>query len=176
VTEGEHRLRRWDLLWILAYPLYQLIGTFRHEASHALAAVLRGASIEEFVFWPTWTGSGMRWGYVGWSGPTNWVTLSAPYLCDLATFALFYLICTRLRFRRHWVWVNLVAIGLISPLVNSGYNYLNGLRDGGDVAQLLQILGGPAVHGYFAATLAVYALGLFLTLRPRPMTDAQQIE
>ena len=171
--EGAHRR---DLVWILAYPLYQLAGTFRHEASHALAAVLQGATLEKFVFWPTWSGSTYRWGYVSWSGSTNWVALAAPYLCDLATFALFYLICTRLRFRRHWVWVSLVAIGQISPLVNSGYNYLNGLRGGGDVAQLLQELPGPAVHGYFAATLAVYALGLFLTLRPRPMTDAQQIE
>jgi len=171
-----HHFRRSDLLWILAYPLYQLIGTFRHEASHALVALLQGASIEEFVFWPTWSGSTYRWGYVSWSGSTNWVALAAPYLCDLVTFALFYLICTRWRFRRHWVWVNLVAIGLISPLVNSAYNYSNGLRGGGDVAQLLQELRGPAVDGYFAATLAVYALGLSLTLRPRPMTDAQQIE
>jgi hypothetical protein len=164
----KHWFHRRDLLWILAYPIYQLIGTFRHEASHALVAMLQGATIHQLVFWPTWTGSGMRWGYVGWSGPTSWVALAAPYLCDLSTFALFYLICTRWRFRRHWVWVNLVAIGLISPLVDSGYNYLNGLRGSGDVAQLLQVLPGPVVHGYFAATLAGYALGVFLTLRPIP--------
>jgi hypothetical protein len=169
-----HRFRQRDLVWMLAYPLYQLIGTFRHEAGHALAAVLQGASIEEFVFWPTWTGSGLRWGYVSWSGPTNWVALAAPYLCDLATFALFYLICTRLRFRRHWVWVNLVAIGQISPLVNSGYNYLNGLRGVGDVARLLTTLPGSAVHGYFAAALAGYVLGLFLTLRPGRTEDRRQ--
>jgi len=172
----KHQFHSRDLLWILAYPIYQLIGTFRHEASHALAAVLQGATLEKFVFWPTWSGSTYRWGFVNWSGPTNWVALAAPYLCDLATFALFYLICTRLRLRRHWVWVNLVAIGLISPMVNSGYNYLNGLSGGGDVAALLQTLPGPAVHGYFVATLAGYALGLFLTLRPRPMAGGQQIE
>jgi hypothetical protein len=171
-----HHFRKSDLLWILAYPLYQLIGTFRHEASHALVAALQGASIEEFVFWPTWTGSGVRWGYVNWSGPTSWVSLAAPYLCDLATFALFYLICTRFRFRRHWVWVNLVAIGQISPLVNSGYNYLNGLRGGGDVARLLQTLGGPMVHGYLAATLAGYVVGLFLTLWPRRREAGTQVE
>jgi hypothetical protein len=164
----KHGFRRRDLLWILAYPLYQLIGTFRHEGSHALAAVLQGAAIRQFVFWPTWTGSGVRWGYVSWSGPANWVALAAPYLCDLSTFVLFYVICTRLRIRRHWVWVNLVAIGLISPLVDSGYNYLNGLSGGGDVAKLLHLLSATAVHGYFAATLVGYALGLFLTLRPVP--------
>jgi len=164
----KHRFHRRDLLWILAYPLYQLIGTVRHESSHALAAVLQGASIDQFVFWPTLTGSGMRWGFVSWSGPTNWVALAAPYLCDLTTFVLFYLICTRLRFRRHWVWVNLVAIGLISPLVNSAYNYLNGLRGGGDVAALLQALGGPVVHFFFFVTLLVCAVGLTWTLRRRP--------
>jgi len=170
----KHRFRRGDLLWILAYPLYQLIGTFRHEGSHALVAVLQGATIHQFVFWPTWTGSGVRWGYVGWSGRTNWVTLAAPYLCNLATFALFYLVCTRLRIRHHWVWVNLVAIGLISPLVDSGYNYLNGLRGAGDVAQLLHVLPAPGVHGYFVVTLAVYIVGLVLALRPVPWQSASQ--
>ena len=33
-------LKREDLLWLLAYPLYQIIGTIRHEASHALLAWL----------------------------------------------------------------------------------------------------------------------------------------
>jgi hypothetical protein len=163
-----HQLRRKDLLWVLAYPLYQLIGTFRHEASHAVAAVLQGATLERFVFWPTWSESRFRWGFVSWSGSTNWVTIAAPYLCDLATFVVFYVICTRLRSRRHWVWVNLVAVGLVSPLVNSTYNYVNGLRGSGDAGRLLGTLPAPVVHTYFAATLTLYVAGLFLTLRPRP--------
>jgi hypothetical protein len=171
-----HQLYKKDLLWILAYPLYQLIGTFRHEASHALVAVLQGATLERFVFWPTLSESSFRWGYVSWSGSTNWVTTAAPYLCDLATFVVFYLVCTRLRFRHHWVWVNLVAIGQISPLVNSAYNYLNGLRGNGDVGRLLGTLPEPVVHGYFAVTLALYVVGLFLTLRPKPSTVPGQTE
>ena len=162
-----HQFHRRDLHWILAYPLYQLIGSLRHEASHALAAVLQGATIHRFVFWPTWTGSGLRWGYVSWSGPTDWVAIAAPYLCDVATFALFFVICTRLPLRRHWVWVNLVAVGLLSPLVNSAYNYFNGLRGSGDVAGLLLALPDLAVHGYFVVTLVVYGVGLILTLRPK---------
>jgi len=172
----EHQLHRRDLLWVLLYSLYQLIGTFRHEASHALAAVLQGATLERFVFWPTWSGSSFRWGYVSWSGSTNWVTTAAPYLCDLATFLVFYLVCTRLRFRRHWVWVNLVAIGQISPLVNSAYNYLNGQRGCGDVGRLLATLPEPAVHTWFAVTLALYVVGLFLTLRPKPSSAPAQTE
>jgi hypothetical protein len=169
----KHQLRRKDLLWILAYPLYQLMGSFRHEASHALAAVLQGATIREFVFWPTWSESGSSWGYVSWSGATNWVAIAAPYLCDLGTFALFFLVGTRLRLRRHWVWVNLVAIGLISPLVNSAFNYFNGLRNRGDVGRLLLELPKPAVHTHFAVTLVIYGVGLFLTLRPKPVPHVE---
>jgi hypothetical protein len=169
-----HHLHRKDLLWLLAYPLYQLIGTFRHEASHALAAVLQGATVQEFVFWPTSTGSGFRWGYVSWSGPTNWVVTAAPYLCDLATFALFFVICARWPLRRHWVWVNLVVIGLVSPLVNSAYNYLNGVRGCGDVGRLLVTLPWQVVHTYFVATLALYVAVLFLTLSPRTSAVAGQ--
>ena len=166
--EVKQRFRRRDLLWVLAYPLYQLIGTFRHEASHAVAAVLQGARMEEFVFWPTSLESGFRWGYVSYSGSTNWVTTAAPYPCELATFLVFFAICTRFRFRRHWVWVNLVVIGLVSPLVNTAYNYANGLRGSGDVARLLQELPAGLVHGYFAATMVIYVVGLFLVLRPGP--------
>lgn len=155
---GYHRLRRHDSLWLAAYPLYQLIGSLRHEASHALVAVLQGATIQEFVFWPSFTGSAFRWGYVIWYGSTSWVATAAPYLCDLATFALFFLICARWRLRGHLLWVNLVAIGLVSPLVNSAYNYLIGLRGRGDVAQLLYEMPGAAVQTFFAVTLLLYAV------------------
>jgi hypothetical protein len=33
-------LKKTDLLWLLAYPIYQIIGTIRHEGSHALAGLL----------------------------------------------------------------------------------------------------------------------------------------
>jgi hypothetical protein len=161
-----HHLGRGDVMWILAYPLYQSIGAFRHEASHALVAVLQGARIREFVFWPASTGSGFSWGYVSWTGSTDWVATAAPYLGDLITFALFFGVCARVKLKRHWVWVNLVVVGMISPLVNSAYNYLNGLRGRGDVASLLRELPDPAVHSYFAITLLAYVAALAWTLWP----------
>jgi len=164
VMRERHRLRRGDLLWILAYPLYQLMGTFRHEASHALVAVLQGARIREFVFWPSSGGSGFSWGYVTWSGSTNWLATVAPYLADLVTFALFFVVCTRVKLKRHWVWANLVIVGMVSPVVNSAYNYLNGLRGRGDVAFLLQELPNPVVHCYFVVTLLAYLAALAWTL------------
>lgn len=170
----KQRLARRDLLWLLAIPLYVLIGTLRHELSHAIVALLLGGQIERLVFWPTWSETGFRWGYVVWYGRVALVVTVAPYLCDLAMFALFFVICKRIRFRRHWVWVNLVIIGLISPLLNSAYNYVRGLMGSGDVARLLGELPDPAVHAYFAVTLCLYVIGLFLVLRPRTTLAASE--
>lgn len=163
----KQQLRRTDLVWLLATPLYVLLGTLRHELSHAIVALLRGAVIEEFVFWPTWSEWGFRWGYVVWYGRKALMVTAAPYLCDLATFIIVFVICTRVRVRRHWLWINLVVIGLISPLVNSAYNYVRGFMVVGDVARLLQELPDPLVHAYFAVTLVIYAYGLFLVLKPK---------
>jgi len=161
-------LRKLDLLWLLAYPAYQLIGTLRHEAGHALAAMMEGAEILEFVWWPTVTErSGSTWGYVRWHGDTDWLTLAAPYFVDLLTYALFFLICTQARFKRHWLWVNAFIIGLVSPLVNSAYNYWGGFRGLNDVGKLLRDLPDWAVHGYFVLTIALYCLGLIVLAHPR---------
>jgi hypothetical protein len=37
-------LKKADFLWLLAFPLYLLIGTLRHEASHALVGWLAEAT------------------------------------------------------------------------------------------------------------------------------------
>ena len=134
-----------DLLWILAYPIYQLLGTFRHEASHALVAMAEGAKITEFVFWPT---EGY-WGYVRWEGSVTSATTGAPYLCDLLTFVVFFAVCMLVRFDRRWIWLNLIAVGVISPLVNSIPNYRLGLSGPNDVGKLLESLPENIVHGYF---------------------------
>lgn len=89
-------MKKTDLLWTLAYPLYQTIGTIRHEGGHALVAWLQGAEIEEFVFIPRIRGDIFYWGYVRWVGNTNWLATAAPYFLDLLTFAIFFLICCKL--------------------------------------------------------------------------------
>jgi hypothetical protein len=174
-TERDSMGKR-DLLWFLAYPLYQLVGTLRHELGHAIVALLLGGRIEKLVFWPTRLEAGFHWGYIVWYGRPAVIVTAAPYILDLVFFAGFFLLCTRMRFRRHWVWVNLVIVGLISPLVNSAYSYVRGLMGVGDVARLLQELPAPLVHGYFGMTIALYVVGLFLVLRPRtelmaPLTE-----
>lgn len=150
-----------DLGWVLAYPFYQIVGTMRHEAAHAIMARLEGAQIQRFVWWPTFSeGGGIRWGYVVWKGETSWLSIAAPYLLDLVTFGVAYLLCVRHFIKRRWLWVNFVALGIISPLVNSAYNYWGGFRGANDVGWLLQALPPAAVHSYFIVTLALYVVGL----------------
>jgi hypothetical protein len=159
-------MKKSDLLWILAYPIYQLVGTFRHEVGHAVSAWLEGAYITEFVFWPTVReGRGFSWGHVRWEGQTSWVTTAAPYFLDLVTFFLFLWICMRFRFRRRWVWINAIAIGLISPFVNSLYNYWGGQGSLNDVGRLFVVLPGAVVHLYFILTLILYSVGLLGVLK-----------
>ncbi len=158
-------LQKKDFLWILAYPIYQIIGTIRHEGSHALVALLEGARVTEFVFWPSITKYGFYWGYVRITGSTDWVFLAAPYLVDLLTFAIFFCICMRLLIRRKWIWLNIVIIGLISPFANSLYNYWGSAGSSNDVGKLLEILPSNVVHGYFWLTLPVYVIGIFLVFR-----------
>ena len=153
-------MKRKDLLWALAYPVYQIIGTLRHEGSHALAAMAEGAKVTKFVFWPNLDLGGFQWGYAGWNGSTTWFATAAPYFCDLITVFVALLIILEVRPPRRWLWLNLMIIGVVSPLVNSAYNYSGGLRGSfNDVAVLLRDLNPVDVHLYFAITLLFYAWG-----------------
>jgi hypothetical protein len=158
-------LKKADFLWLLAFPLYLLIGTLRHEASHALVGWLEGATITEFVFWPTTHRGRLLWGYVSFSGSTSWLMTAAPYVVDLLTFGLFFWLCIRYPFQRRWLWLNAVIIGIISPLVNSTYNYQNAFRGAGDIGHLLDVLPPTAVHAYMIGTIALYAIGLWLVFK-----------
>ena len=135
-------------------------------SSHALAAILEGADVVEFVYLPTWTSqSGLLWGYVRFAGPTTWMTLAAPYLVDVLTFALFFAICLRFSRLPHWLWLNLVILGLLSPLVNTVYAYQGSFyRPLNDVARLLAQLPPLWVHAFFSITTILYVSGLVFVI------------
>lgn len=153
---------RWkDLLWVLAYPIYQVIGTLRHEAGHALAAIAFGGVIEEFVYLP----AAGYWGYVRWEGPHNLFTTGAPYLLDLLTFMIFFAVCMLIPFRRRWIWLNLVIIGVVSPWINSAYNYRPNPARVNDVDVLLREGRPGMVHSYFILTMLLYLAGLYILFR-----------
>ncbi len=162
-------MKKTDLFWAFAYPLYQLIGTFRHEASHALAAWLGGAQINKFVIWPTFLIKGeIRWGYVEFSGDGSWIIYAAPYFFDLITFLFFFWLCMRATFKTRWLWVNAYIIGLISPFFNSLYNYFGILNSTSDVGKLIMSLPDISVHLFFILTLLLYFLGMVIVFKFSP--------
>jgi hypothetical protein len=153
-------LKRRDFWWLLGYPIYQVIGTIRHESAHALVAVLNGGEVIRFSFLPSVVKGKFYWGYVITSGPKGWLTLFAPYLLDLITFIFFFILCMAVLFKRRWIWLNLVIIGLVSPLANSLYNYLGGLRSMNDVGRLFTLTSRLVIDLYFIGTLLIYFSGL----------------
>ena len=87
-------MKKTDLCWLLGWPIYQLVGTARHELSHALVAALQGARITKIEILPSFQPHGFLWGYVEWTGGhTNALVTAAPYLCDFAMFLVFLPLC-----------------------------------------------------------------------------------
>ena len=150
-----------DLLWLILYPVYQIIGTIRHEGSHALAAMAEGARIKKFVFWPNYDLGTFRWGYARYYGFTTWFTTAAPYFCDLIIFFVVLLVIVEAKPQRRWLWLNILILGMLSSLINSAYAYFRGLRGLGDVGRLMSSLDPIAVHLYFILTLLFYPWGLY---------------
>lgn len=148
-----------SFLWVLAYPVYQTIGTIRHEGAHALAALWQGATITQFVFLPSIRDGKWYWGYVRWTGTTTWATTAAPYIVDLLTVGI-AIVCLR-TFMKHmpwWIRLQIFIIGILSPFFNTLYNYIRGFfAPNNDVYKLLHILPSSGVHLFFVATIFFYA-------------------
>jgi hypothetical protein len=121
--------------------------------------------IQQFAFLPSIVNGQLYWGYVNFQSDVSWPVIAAPYLVDLLTFSICFIICLRVKFSHRWIWLNLVIIGLISPLINSAYNYLGGLFRSNDVSYLLDNLPSTLVHVYFIFTLLIYLIGLIIVLR-----------
>lgn len=155
-------MRKTDLLWVLAYPLYQTLGTIRHEGSHALAAYLEGGEVTKMVFLPSIHPKyGILWGYVLFKGPVTWLTSAAPYACDVLTFAISFLACKYFLRMPHWLWLNIVVLGILSPFVNTTYAYIRSLwKPYNDVGAILQALPHWSVHVTFTALIVAFFFGL----------------
>lgn len=158
-------MKKTDWLWALAYPLYQLIGTARHEAGHALVALAQGQEIVRFVFWPT----NGRWGYVSINGSWTVPVVAGPYLLDALTFLVFFALCMLVLFKWRWLWINCIAVGIISPLVNSAFNYSGFTNPSNDAGWLMRHLSPTLVHAYFWMTLMAYLIGLILVFTSSKM-------
>lgn len=145
--------------------------TSRHEGSHALAASLEGATIEEVRLLPgIHPELGFYFGYVKHSGDTSWLTDAAPFLSDaaliLATIVLLTLpMSGRARFL-------VVLFGLLSPLIDLAYNYQGGFwRAGTDVNDLFAVLPDWIVHAFFVVAMAVAVMSMRRQRRLRRSND-----
>ncbi len=178
-TQSAWQLRLTDLWWILAYPVYQIFGTIRHEGSHAIAASLEGAKVTKFVIYPQTDLGRFTWGYTEWQGgDPGWFTDAAPYLGDLIWFALFFFLLTRINWGDlHLVWLNLAIIGLLSPLVNSFSQWMIGIFGSkeADVAKWLAECPDFFVHAYFFLTCGAYVLAILAILWQLPQFIADRI-
>ncbi len=169
-------IRRKDLWWLLALPVYYVLHALRHEAGHALVGLLEGARIAEFRFLPIVDGRfrPLDWGVVRFAGEVSWLTYAGPYLGDLLTFALAFALLMKVRFRHRWVWLNLFILGLAGPLLNSFLLYICGLQGrGSDARVLMAALPAGVYHGYFVGTMTAYAAGLVVAIRRRTRQERE---
>jgi len=171
-------LKRTDSWWLLAYPIYQLIGTIRHEGCHALAAVWEGAHITKVVVLPSHLPNvGFEWGYVNWTGGhIDWIPTAAPYLNDLMIFAFFLWFYARKPRLPRWVWLNGFVFGFVSPILDLGSNYRKALSaHRGDAYVLMSFFPHWAVHAAFAGSLALVCMGTWVTIREFNREDALKL-
>lgn len=71
------------LVHALLYPLYQILGTAKHEYAHAIAGKIQGLDILEITILPERVDGIWYWGRVRFIGKANVLTLIAPYIVDL---------------------------------------------------------------------------------------------
>lgn len=160
-------MRKTDLWWLLALPIYQLIGTARHEVSHAIVAAAQGAHITRIVVLPSFQPEGFLWGYASWTGGhVTELATAAPYICDLAVFLLFLPLCALAVHSPRWLWINCFIIGLLSPLIDTAANYSKLFRRNiGDVNELVAQFPPAAIHAVFPAAILFYSVGIWFTWR-----------
>lgn len=131
---------------ILLYPLYQVLGTIRHELSHAFSAIWHGADVEEVRVIPHRRDGKLYFGYVAWVGDLTDEQRVKVYMAPYFTATLFMALWvamltvdwTHEGFHAFAVWTILC---LVSPLVDILYNAFRGVFYGsGDIAEARALL------------------------------------
>lgn len=115
------------LIHLLAYPIYQILGTLRHEGAHAIAAMLYGFRIIEFKVFPHVADGKWYFGHVyydtGGEEPSSNIHL-APYYVDVICGVALAAVLRLVEFSNvHWALFALIMLG-VSPVLDTGYNVM----------------------------------------------------
>lgn len=132
------------LVQALLYPVYQTVGTLKHEGAHALAAMVDGRGIDRFVFWPQRDLGFFTWGYVLYRFdilPLPRYVHLMPYYVDAALFIVGLALLTEVDWYAVPVFwcVTTCIIFIALPVVDLFYNLGKWAIYGtGDFAQAYQ--------------------------------------
>ena len=123
--------------------------------------------MESIHLLPTLTSNrGVLWGYVNWTGTTTWISLAAPYFCDIVTFLLGCWIFRSRITMPHWIRVQVFAIGVVSPAVNSLYNYQALWHNpSADVPRVMTMIPPVWVGAWIVLSLVMCCIGIVALLR-----------
>jgi len=139
--------RKRDLLWLLAFPFYLTVGTFRHEGSHILAALAQGRDVFYLTVFPSL--QTQTWGstIIERDGAGTEIVDVSPYFVDAFLFAAFFIILMRVPCRRHWLWINLLILGPMTSVIDTANNYLALVRhEHGDLVPLENLMNPYLFH------------------------------
>lgn len=153
-------LKKTNLSWLLGLPVYILINSLRHEISNAFMVWLTNGKLLHFSFLPGFSTSGwLEYGSIRWVGGVEWLILAAPYIGDLLFFSLIAYFCHEKQFKNQWLLTNLIIIGLLSPIFNTGYEYFSSIFKQTDVTHLIELMPlDELVHIAFVMVLGFYVL------------------
>ncbi len=137
--------------WLL-YP-FQLYGTFVHELSHGLAAVLTGGEFRRFVVHPDLSGTALS------AGGIRWIVVSAGYIGSAIFGGILTLLSvSAVPARRVLVWLGL-TLGVLSLLF---VRNLFGLAAGVVLAALLYGAGRKLRETWADSLLLLLAVQMML--------------
>jgi hypothetical protein len=117
------------LIHVLLYPLYQIIGTAKHEYSHAFAAKCQGLTVTEINILPKRIDGRWYWGYFRYiGGKADKMTMLYPYVADIVCILIGFGIVIGVDLfwwfdHRHALLATMIIL-IVSPVVDIVYNLL----------------------------------------------------
>jgi len=142
--------------WIWPVLIYYTL--IRHELCHALGAKLLGGKINEIRVLPGYNDElGFFWGYVSYSMDPHWFVKALPFLVDLFSLVLGYLLIRKFATTWTQITVRLAALFLIlSPIFDLVYNYQSIFwRESADSYELAEMISPVVVHLFFLVSIAL---------------------